>query len=193
METSHFENPPRFQFLYCLKNEVEGGRSTFVDGYAAAEVLLASNPVHFRTLLNHRIPFEYLNAGHHTYHDHPTFELRPDISSEELLSGSPKALVNCLHAINYAPPFQGPLENHDPDEQRALLEALRAFDRICGQEAFRFEILLQPGQCVGFDNRRVLHARTAFKACSAVGRRISDASSSSVETKRWLRGYVSCF
>ncbi|EGG02069.1 uncharacterized protein MELLADRAFT_91670 [Melampsora larici-populina 98AG31] len=194
MDLVHFQNPPRFQFLYCLKNEVEGGRSTFVDGYAVAEALFRENPAYFHTLATRYIPFEYINAGHHTYYSHPTIELHPGISIEKFMKTKTECISDSLRAVNYAPPFQGPLENLGPNgelynskDERLLLNALKVFDQICNQDRFRFEILLKPGQCVGFDNRRILHARTAFKAkkdqCNH-----EVMSFGSDDVKRWLRG-----
>ncbi|KAH9818722.1 taurine catabolism dioxygenase TauD, TfdA family-domain-containing protein [Melampsora americana] len=194
MDLVHFQNPPRFQFLYCVKNEVKGGRSTFVDGYAVAEALFNENPLYFHTLATLSIPFEYINAGHHTYYSHPTIELHPGISIENLMRNKPKSITDSLRALNYAPPFQGPLENSGPNgeiytskDERSLLNALKVFDEISNQDRFRFEILLKPGECVGFDNRRILHARTAFESKKNKSDNLVKSFGSD-DVKRWLRG-----
>ena len=46
--------------------------------------------------------------------------------------------------------------------------------------AVRYEYLLKEGDAVLFDNRRVLHARTAFTE--------REAESNDEETNRWLKG-----
>lgn len=37
MDLLYFQNPPRFQFLHMLRNEVKGGQSVFVDSFKIAE------------------------------------------------------------------------------------------------------------------------------------------------------------
>lgn len=37
MDLLYFQNPPRFQFLHMLRNQVKGGQSIFVDSYKVAE------------------------------------------------------------------------------------------------------------------------------------------------------------
>lgn len=89
-----------------------------------------------------------------------------------------------IHAINYSPPFQGPLPVEPSDGEAARLArlhaALRMFADKCDDPANRYEVQLEPGDCVVFDNRRVLHARTAFEwTPDEVG---------GEEKGRWLKG-----
>jgi hypothetical protein len=41
-------------------------------------------------------------------------------------------------------------------------EALKRFTDLLHQDKYTFEMKLQPGQCVIFENRRVVHARRQF-------------------------------
>jgi alpha-ketoglutarate-dependent taurine dioxygenase len=100
-----------------------------------------------------------------------------------------------LHAVNYSPPFQGPLplerlastkdgsgrESDDAERLADLHSALTEFARLCDDEAgkWRFAHQLEPGECVVFDNRRVLHARTAFEFLEG---------KEGDEGGRWLKG-----
>lgn len=80
--------------------------------------------------------------------------------------------------VNWSPPFQGPFEadNGTTDQGQRLRNYLRAakqFARIIDNPENQFEYLMQPGDCVLFNNRRVLHARRAFDGNEGV---------------RWLKG-----
>jgi gamma-butyrobetaine dioxygenase len=46
----------------------------------------------------------------------------------------------------------------------AFYAAARAFAEILGRPALMVTFRLEPGDCVAFDNTRVLHARTGFAA-----------------------------
>ncbi|GAA5999717.1 hypothetical protein JCM10207_005876 [Rhodosporidiobolus poonsookiae] len=177
MDLTHFDNPPRYQFLHSLENtRITGGLSYFVDTFALASHLATHSPSTFSTLCTEDVLFSYRNGPHHTRFARPTFELVP---------GS----TTTLHAVNYSPPFQGPLplerlsrspggggtESADADRLAELHDALGQFAALCDganppgsgpekarEEKWRFEHQLEPGECVVFDNRRVLHARTGF-------------------------------
>lgn len=50
---------------------------------------------------------------------------------------------------------------------------------MCADPRYRYEVQLQAGDCVVFDNRRVLHARTAFEF---------GEGEEGGERGRWLKG-----
>ncbi|BGP48658.1 hypothetical protein JCM10450v2_004534 [Rhodotorula kratochvilovae] len=187
MDLTHFDNPPRYQFLHSLQNtSVVGGLSYFVDTYALASHLRSSAPSAFTTLATEHVQFAYRNGPHHTRFVRPTFELVPGSS-------------HTLHAVNYSPPFQGPLplerltrgekEGAVSDDDARLAElhdALGKFAALCddAEGKWRFEHQLEPGECVVFDNRRVLHARTAFEFV----RPAAEEAAGAEEPGRWLKG-----
>ena len=51
----YFANPPRFQFLHMLKNEVKGGKSLFVDGFAVAHEMWKNHRNEFIALATVRV------------------------------------------------------------------------------------------------------------------------------------------
>lgn len=61
--------------------------------------------------------------------------------------------------------------------------ALRKFVAVLDDAANRMEYTLREGDAVFFDNRRVLHARTAFKDGP-----IDVKEAQEGETNRWLKG-----
>lgn len=173
---SYFESPPRFQALHCLRNKVEGGSSYFADAFAAAKQLKTEEPKMYDVLKRIPVPFHYDNDGKWYHRTHPTIE--------ELPSGA-------LHAINYSPPFQAPLPINNKSSTLGLPggasddlpASLAAFDEILNDKRGQYEFTMQEGDLVFFDNRRVLHARRAFRAKpgqhdeTVVG-----------EATRWLKG-----
>jgi len=187
MDLVHFENPPRFQFLHCLKNEVKGGRSGFLDAYSVVSQLLLSQPEAFRTLASVPIGFEYQNDNHHTFYRHPTIELHPQTSIDRLIR-RPTELLDALVAVNYSPPFQAPLilpHHHRPETLPKLVAALDTFVTLFQhRNKVDFEISLRPGQAVGFDNRRILHSRSAFHPLNNNNQNNNNQNT----VHRWLKG-----
>jgi gamma-butyrobetaine dioxygenase len=173
---SYFENPPRFQALHCLRNKVEGGSSYFADAFAAARRLKKAEPKMYDILKDTPVPFHYDNDGKWYHRLHPTIE--------ELPGGA-------LHAINYSPPFQAPLPllnrpsslNLAGNATNDLPASLAAFDEILCDKAGQYEFTMQEGDLVFFDNRRILHARRAFKARLGV-----EDNTVVGEATRWLKG-----
>lgn len=173
---SHFESPPRYQFLHSLLNTaVTGGSSYFLDSFAIAEWLRKAHPSAFTTLVHEPLLFSYKNGDHYTRFTRPVIELVPGSTTGR------------IHAVNYSPPFQGPLvldhlsrsgsatTSSDEERLEELHEALTLFAQACDDPQYRYDVQLQPGDCVVFDNRRVLHARTSFEFSEGGGRWLKGA------------------
>ncbi|KAJ7243601.1 Clavaminate synthase-like protein [Mycena haematopus] len=163
MDLLYFKNPPKYQILHCLRNKVIGGVSLFVDAFHAAATLRSQDPTLFNVLATTPVPFHYINDGHHLHYEHPTIELSP--------SGE-------MTQINYSPPFQAPLLLGTPP---IFYEALARFAALLEDPERVYWYLLREGDAVIFDNRRVLHARTAFS--EKEGEEAKDG-----EPNRWLKG-----
>ncbi|KAI0033600.1 Clavaminate synthase-like protein [Vararia minispora EC-137] len=150
-DLQYFDAPPHFQILHSIRNRVKGGTSLFVDAYAAAETLRRTDPAAYALLLSVPVPFHYINDGHHIHRTHTTLELtrfpNPRTGHHEFLR------------VNYAPPFQAPLPVNTPS---AFYDALRRFAALLEEESAIHSYTLRETDAVVFDNRRVLHARTAF-------------------------------
>ena len=121
-----------------------------------------------------RVPFHYINDGHHLHYEHPTIEL------DALASHDSSAAELPIKHINYSPPFQAPLMSSTPP---SFYAALRKFVALLDDTANRLEYTLRERDAVLFDNRRVLHARTAFTDGPPDGR-----DGRQGETNRWLKG-----
>ena len=166
----YFQHPPQYQILHCLRNQVIGGTSSFVDALHVARKLRKSHPADFDILTKTPVPFHYIVDGHHLHHEHPTIELAPSTTS----SSEPHQILH----INYSPPFQAPLFLNTPVE---FYSALARFAEMLNDPVNIYEYTLREGDAVVFDNRRVLHARTAFRDKPAVEMKRG-------EINRWLKG-----
>ncbi|KAJ7606652.1 gamma-butyrobetaine dioxygenase [Roridomyces roridus] len=164
MDLLYFQHPPKYQILHCLRNRVHGGASYFVDAFHAASALRLSSPEAFDILARTPVAFHYVNDGHHLHQTHPTIELADD---------------GRISQINYSPPFQAPLPLHTPPE---FYTALKRFSELLADREREYMYTLKEGDAVIFDNRRVLHARTAFSDKEGKdGQRDG-------EPNRWLKG-----
>lgn len=123
-----------------------------------------THPDYFNTLTTTPVSFHYVNDGHHLHREHYTIEL--DTHTGE------------ISHINYSPPFQAPLPLTTPPE---FYPALKEFARLLNDPQNTYEYTLKEGDAVLFDNRRVLHARTAFSDKPGDGGKDG-------ETNRWLKG-----
>ena len=172
----YFECPPRFQILHCLRNRVHGGTSLFVDGFAAAEALRINHPADFSLLSTMPVTFHYINDARHLHHAHPTITLEPAAPPDGGSSGKGPRVT----AVSYSPPFQAPLPRDTPHE---FYDALARFAAFVEAPASVYAHQLGEGDAVVFDNRRILHGRTAFE--DRLGANEDEAKG---EPNRWLKG-----
>jgi gamma-butyrobetaine dioxygenase len=160
-----------------LRNKVLGGTSVFVDALHVASLFRETHPIDFDILSKTPVSFHYVNDGHHLHQDHFTIELGPPTLSSSLRE---------ISHVNYSPPFQAPLPLSTPKE---FYPALKRFTDLLNDDKHTFEFSLEEGDAVLFDNRRVLHARTAFRSRTKEewktqsGERVENG-----EPDRWLKG-----
>ncbi|KAF7594981.1 hypothetical protein BBP40_007579 [Aspergillus hancockii] len=161
MDLMYMNEPPGFQLLHCLQNSCDGGESLFADSFSVAAKLARADPDAFETLSDFYLRYEYNHAEHVYSNEWPVFERYRDGKSKQW---------KLLHA-NYSPPFQAPMYGRMRSRKHSEkgLEALRTFADMLGDESNIFELKLNPGECVIFENRRVLHARRQFN--TATGQR----------------------
>jgi gamma-butyrobetaine dioxygenase len=171
----YFECPPRFQILHCLRNRVHGGTSLFVDAFAAAETLRSTYPEDFARLITTPVTFHYINDARHLHYSRPTITLDPAVPSD----GRGSDIKPRVTAISYSPPFQAPLPRDTPHQ---FYDAVARFAALVEAPAAIYSHQLGEGDAVVFDNRRMLHARTAFQD------RYQNAGEASGEPSRWLKG-----
>jgi gamma-butyrobetaine dioxygenase len=149
----HTDNPyrdpvPTVQLLHCLRNAAEGGDTGLVDGFAAAAALRAEEPDSFAALAGTTFSFGYVDKE---------TELR---ACQPLIGLSPGGRVREVRLNNRSmlPP------RLPPAEAAAAYAAYRAWAVRLARPEFRLWLRLAPGDCLVFDNTRILHARSAFSA-----------------------------
>lgn len=172
----YLNEPPRLQILHCLENGCEGGDSLFSDGLRAAHDLRLNSDEHYQTLATSPVDFHYARGGHYWHNSHKTINLFPRRSMRK------KAMHAIPLGVRWSPPFQAPFwtalreaQRRSPFDRPAGFlveewqEAAKVFRDSVEDPANMVQFRLQPGDCVVFDNWRVLHGRRAFDTGS--GRR----------------------
>jgi len=147
------ETAPGVQFLHCLENTVEGGLSLFLDGAAVAEALRAEDPDAFELLSRHYIPFFYRHEGW-DYRAHQRV-------IETDLDGKVTGVTISQHLQDNMDLPQELLDRYYP--------AFLKFIRLMQQDRFLMRFRAEAGNCVVFDNHRIVHGREGYVAES--GRR----------------------
>jgi gamma-butyrobetaine dioxygenase len=147
----HTDNPyrdpvPTLQLLHCLRDASVGGDTVLVDGFAAAAALRAADPASFGVLTSTPIPFAYVDKETSLTASHP------------LISLTPRGRITGVRLNNRSmQPVRMP-----PAEVEAVYGAYRAWAEMVARPEFTLHLRLTPGDCLVFDNTRILHARTAF-------------------------------
>lgn len=180
MDLLYFQNPPRFQLLHMLRKTVTGGQNLFVDSLKVAEHMWTYHREEWEALADTPVAYHYVNAGERYYYTHPVFERAAP--AEGHAGGPLRGDMPRLAAVNYSPPFQAPLplqsSLRDATKRELFLRGLNRFARLTHDRSMIFERALEPGECVLFDNRRVLHSRTGFEWNDSTHGHIG----------RWLKG-----
>ena len=150
----HTDNPyrnpvPGLQLLHCLQSDAEGGMSVFVDGFKAADRLRQEHAGAFEILSSVWVPFRF-------YDGEADLQSRtPIICVDD--GGTPTAIRYNNRSV--APIDPGP-------DVEAFYDAYRKFSALLQDPAGEVTVQLGPGDCIVFDNERVLHGRKAFKQAS---------------------------
>ena len=150
MQLQTLQQRAGIQFLHCRRNTVEGGRSLFLDGAAVAEAFRDSNPKDFALLSTLKVPF---------FRRHDQWDMRAHQQVIELdQDGAVSGLTVSHHLSDVFDLPQEVLDDYYPAFCR-FLEAVR-------DERFLNRFRLAAGECIVFDNHRILHGREAFSADS---------------------------
>ena len=149
----HTDNPyrdpvPTLQLLHCLRDAGLGGDTGLVDGFAAAAALRAEHPAAFAALTTTPWPFGYADDQ---------AELR---ARQPLITLSPDGRITAVRLNNRS---MGPLRV-PAAQAAAAYGAYRTWACLLARQQFLLTLRLTPGDCLIFDNTRVLHARSAFGA-----------------------------
>ena len=148
MDLPWFENPPGYQFLHCLINSAEGGNSSAVDAFKVADYLRKNEKEIFETLTNVPLKFrdkDYTQDAHRSFYG-TAISLTKDGDYND---------------IRFSVATMDALDCH-PDIMDKVYKAHHRFGNLLHDDQFQIKFRLQPGDIFSFNNRRVLHGRTAF-------------------------------
>ena len=142
------EAAPGVQFLDCIENTVDGGASLFLDGVAVALALKEEDPNAFDLLAKHKIPFFYR---------HDTLDYR---SHQRVIETDQDGHVTGVTISQHL--------QDNMDLPQELLDvyypAFIKFIRMMQEDRFVMKFRSEAGNCVVFDNHRIVHGREGYVA-----------------------------
>ena len=147
----HTDNPyrdpvPTVQLLHCLSNAVDGGESGLVDGFHAAGLLRGEDPAAYDILTRTPVMFRFSDRDSELVTTQPMIGLDPHGRIREIRFNN-----RSMQPVRLA-----------TEETDAFYDAYRRFAEIVKRPELMVTFRLGPGDCVVFDNTRLLHARTGF-------------------------------
>jgi gamma-butyrobetaine dioxygenase len=141
---------PGVQFLHVRANSVEGGANLFLDGAAVANDLRREHPEDFKILSETPIPY---------YCEHDDYDVRSRQHVIELDShGEVSGVTISQHMADIFDLDQSFLDRYYP--------AFVRFGKMLQSDKYLMRFRLSAGQCIVFDNHRIVHGRAAYSATS---------------------------
>lgn len=176
MDLLYLDNVPGYQLLHTISNPKEGsgGVSKFVDGFKAVSEVRQLDTASYQAL--QEVPINY----HYSMGDKRYYNSKPVVEHHEVKQGATlgNSYDDLIKAVNYSPPFQAPFtfgiyaKSPESDTWKSKVaerhmfnnftNGLEIFEDRINDEGNQFEIKLPPNSCVIFNNRRILHARSAY-------------------------------
>ena len=146
----YYNNTPSTQWLHCINQfQGEGGENEFVDSFAIAENLRQNFPEIFKILTEKKVAFsdlgydEVSKTSFYKIRFTPTIKLNSEGEIEQIYYNN-QVRARILF---------------DKD----LYKALKIFDNFMYSKEFLLDYKLENGDCVVFDNNRVMHGRKGFE------------------------------
>lgn len=147
-DTPAEEHAPGVQFLHCRANTVEGGYSLYADGVAVANDFRERDPEGFKLLAETKVPF---------FCEHDTYDMRSRQTIIELDQyGEVSGLTISQHMLDISDLDQELLDRWYP--------AFCRFGKMLQEEKYMMTFLMKAGECMVFDNHRIVHGRAAYTA-----------------------------
>lgn len=135
------------QFLYCVDHQAVGGESFLVDGFRVAEDFCRDYPHYFQLLVETPVQFWLVDSNHQYRFCNTAPILERD--SYGNLTTVRFSKRNCRPHL----PF---------DQLAEFYQAFNTFFRYLKNPDYQHQFRLKAGDCLLFQNFRILHGRTAF-------------------------------
>ena len=147
----HTDNPyrkpvPNIQLLHCIENEVKGGFSTLVDGFAVAENLKKEFPEFFKILTEVKVKFRFADKNVVLENYGELIELDQNKQVKQ---------VRFSTRLDFVPALE-------KDRLDLYYKARNKISEIYNSDKFLIKFKLNPGDLLMMDNYRLLHGRTEF-------------------------------
>lgn len=138
---------PGLQVLQCMANNAPGGETLLVDGYQLAAYLKEHYPADYEVLCT--VPIPAGNKAKDTDYRTclPVFQTIPNGEVFE---------------VRVNPWLRAPM-TYELEKVEAVYQALRRLFACCELPELQIRFKLGPGDAIVFDNRRILHGRTAIQ------------------------------
>ena len=158
VDCTYLRDPPQMQVFLCVEPALEGGASTFLDGFKAAKDLHAVSPEAFDFFSKVNLPFRCVHDGVECERYGPVFDIDPRDAHLEPSTTFPR-----LRSFRYNNDDRAPLTHLDPDTLSQFYDFLPLLLKQLRREDLIIKVDLKVGDMVVVDNHRVLHGRTAFR------------------------------
>lgn len=168
MDLVYYESPPGLQYLHCVEfgDSVEGGELVLLDGFEAANHFRKEYPEMFEVLC--RVPATFHKVRKDATHDPNEDRNRTALEPARMVYQRPHFQVDSnsnILGVFWGPMFEGALLC-SPEDVVPYYEAYRAFQGVLEGSQFAKDHTvvkrLKPGECVVFNNRRMLHGRRSY-------------------------------
>jgi hypothetical protein len=169
-DLSYYESMPGLQMLLCRQfdDDVTGGESFFVDAFAAAQDLRTQRPDAFEVLT--RIPRPFCKQDPNRTVPANYYYGAPHITVS--------SVTGVVTKVVWSPAFEAPFPLwFGEGAMRQYFEARRAFAAVLldWRKDQSVRLRLRPGECIVWNQVRVLHGREAFTEPQPGGRRLHGA------------------
>jgi predicted HD phosphohydrolase/alpha-ketoglutarate-dependent taurine dioxygenase len=158
------DSPPAYQLLHALEHCSGEGcqvHNKFVDGWAVAKELCETQRDLFDSLTQVNLRWENNGGddGSLLFRYAPMLELQ---EAHGVRNHVQSKKCPAVKAINFSAKSGGYAPNLPREELEVFFKAKRMFSDFLHDERFTVQVQLYPGALVIFDNRRVLHSRSAI-------------------------------
>tara|TARA_Y100001970_G_scaffold1384_1_gene1645 strand:+ start:3198 stop:4298 length:1101 start_codon:yes stop_codon:yes gene_type:complete len=149
----HTDNPyrnpvPCIQMLHCIENEVNGGLSTLVDGYAVTEKLKKDFPDYYKILTEIKVRFQFVDQS---------VVLEDWAEMIQIDENGEFKQVRFSPRLDFVPLM-------DKEKLEIYYAARKKISELYNSDNYRIEFKLLPGHLLMMDNYRLLHGRTTYDA-----------------------------
>lgn len=158
MDMCHLEAPPGLQILHCIRNDVEGGRSSLLDVFPVINELRTKFPQHFTTLTEVPATFSRFKTPDQSENPISFSHRKPHIMLDK--NGE-------VIGVNWNNGISGPLLAPEEDVER-YYEAICCLEKMLSDPKFQLSHQLKPGEVLSLYNRRFMHGRSLVKLSGGV-------------------------